>query len=735
MKRYVCLAFLLVATARIGRAEPVRLSFDTFSPPTNVPNMRSGLGPGYTLGPTMCFLGVATHEGRTIDARVTAVVQPNTKFASGAATRTACGYIPNYKATTAGQPKGDLGLLYDGFNKDNPGVVLTLCFFDGTGDRRGRFRDPYSLPDLSLLVYDVDGESDQAECFEAFHADGLYSYATGDAPASVTAAPIAGGVHFRGPGKDFAETDTSGAVLLRYHDTSSITLAFGAEQRNRGKNPVFSAIDGDMSVPVTGTFHEPTVVSAPAAVPPAAPKAPALSSASAVSPAGSVLRLDRSMPAEVRINVPFDYTLKVTNTTENPVRDVVVTESLPANFKVQSSDPESQRDGDKLVWTVGSLDPKASREMRISGLATAADNLKPCATVTFVVSASACSEVAVVEPKLTLTATAPAEVLLCDPIPAQIVVTNAGTGVLEGIKIVDTLPDGVTTIDGRSELVLEVGTLTPGQSKQFEDKLKASKTGEFINRVVASASGGLTAEAAATTFVRQPVLAITKAGPARQYLGRQITYEIAVTNKGDAPAGNTIVEDAIPQGAQAIQTSPAGAVSASKVVWQLGTLGVNASEKVRVTYIPAGTGPLAQAATASAICAAPVTATAETTIYGIAAVLLEVIDTEDPVPIGGQTTYLITATNQGSSPSNYVQVTAVVEDAEEIIATDGPTPLTVEGNTAKSMPLASLAPQAKATWRITVKARRPGDVRFRATMTTAELGRNVEETEATQLYE
>jgi hypothetical protein len=176
-------------------------------------------------------------------------------------------------------------------------------------------------------------------------------------------------------------------------------------------------------------------------------------------------------------------------------------------------------------------------------------------------------------------------------------------------------------------------------------------------------------------------------------------------------------------------------VSGSKVVWQLGTLAVSASKKVSITYALTEAGSLAQVATAAAVCADTVAAAAETTVYGIAAVLLEVIDTEDPVQVGGQTTYLITATNQGSSPSTNVQVVATVEDAEEIVEASGPTPVTVEGNTATSAPLATLAPKAKATWQITIKALKPGDVRFRATMTTAELGRSVEETEATQLYE
>jgi uncharacterized repeat protein (TIGR01451 family) len=728
--RWIPLTFLLAAMAapQIGQAEPIPLIFDTFTPGTDVANMHHNLGPGYTGGLTMSFLHVATYGGTTIDARVTAVVQPNTRFATGATNRAGRGYIPNYKATTTGTPKGDLGLLYDGVDRNISGITVTISFFEGTGDRRGTFTDACVVPDLQLLVYDVDGEPAQAEWFDAFYADGLSSYATGAATTRVTATPTATGVHFLGSGKNFPETDTSGAVVLRYLNTGSITLAFGAEQYREGSNPVFAAIDGGSRLPMTGGFQDPMAV-------PASESKSGLWSASGLYPAENVIRLDRLTPAEVPLRVPFDYTLKVTNLTETPVHDVVVTERLPPNFQLRSSDPQPEKEGANLHWKLGSLDPKASREIKVSGVAITADNLKPCATVTFVVPICVGANVAVVEPKLMLAETAPKEILLCDPIPTQIVVTNAGTGALEGIKIVDTLPAGLTTMDGRGELVLEAGTLAPGQSRQFENSFKASKTGKFVNKVLASAKGGLKAEATATTIVRRPVLALTKTGLARQYLGRPVTYEITVTNKGDAPAANAVVEDTIPPGAQGLQTSPAGEVSGSKGVWHLDTLAVNASKKVRITYTPAEAGPLAQAATASAVCADIVTATAETMIYGIAAVLLEVTDTDDPVQVGGRTTYLITVTNQGSSPSHNVQITAAVEDTEEIVAATGPTPVTVAGRTARSAPLATLAPKAEAKWQVTIKALKAGDVRFRATLTTAELGRPVEETEATQLYE
>ncbi len=449
-----------LAVGQVAWAEPVPLVFDTFSPATNIANMYNELGPGYTGGLTMRFLHVATCEGTTIDALVTAVVQPHTEFATGTTNRTGRGFIPNYKATAVGQPKGDLGLLYDGVDENISGITLTVAFFDGTGDHSGQFSTAYAIPDLQLLVYDVDGEPTQAEWVDAFYADGLSSYATGAAPTSVTATPSATGVHFLGCGKDLPETDTSGAVLLRYRNTSSITLAFGAEQYRDGKNAVFSAIHGGVGLPMTGSFEEPKAVPEPGVVSPARPEEPApaskpdLRSASALYPGENVIRLDRVMPAKVPLNVPFDYTLKVTNLTDTAVQDVVVTEHRPENFKLQSADPQPDKKNGTFSWVLGTLEAKASREIKISGVATTADTLIPCATVTFVVPISVYGNVAVVEPKLVLTATVPKEVLLCDAIPAQVVVTNPGTGDLEEVKIVETLPAGLTTMEGGSELVL-----------------------------------------------------------------------------------------------------------------------------------------------------------------------------------------------------------------------------------------------------------------------------------------
>lgn len=74
--------------------------------------------------------------------------------------------------------------------------------------------------------------------------------------------------------------------------------------------------------------------------------------------------------------------------------------------------------------------------------------------------------------------------ILCDPIPVKLAVASTGTGAVQGVKVVDTLPPGLTTADGKTEIVFNAGTLAAGQSKESSATLKASKTGAYVNKAV-----------------------------------------------------------------------------------------------------------------------------------------------------------------------------------------------------------------------------------------------------------
>jgi len=447
-----------------------------------------------------------------------------------------------------------------------------------------------------------------------------------------------------------------------------------------------------------------------------------------------IIQLDKTLPREVGLNEPFDYSIKVTNLTSVTLTEVVVAEELPNKFEFIGASPLARKDGNKLVWRIDSLGPKASRQITISGRGTEMDYLENCTTVTHAVQARA--NVKVVQPQLELRKTAPTEVLLCDTISVEFVVTNSGTGTAQNVKIFDTLPAGLQTINGQNEIVIDVGSLAAGQSQQFSSQLRATKTGIYVNKAMVSSASGMVVESIPTvTNVRQPKLKVVKTGPKRQYLGRPLAYEIMVSNEGDGPARNIIVEETIPPGVGSIEATAGVKISGTKLIWELDTLAPTASRKIRVSYVPTTAGNLTNSATATAYCAETVTASMSTFIAGIAAVHMEVVDLEDPIEVGNNTTYLITVTNQGSAPDTNIRIVCVLEDKVQYVSSTGATAGSIMGNTVSFAPLHSLAPKARATWRVVVKGIRPGDVRFRVTMSSDQLARPVEQTEATHLYE
>lgn len=452
-------------------------------------------------------------------------------------------------------------------------------------------------------------------------------------------------------------------------------------------------------------------------------------------PECGVIRLDKTVPKEAELNRTFDYFIIITNLTETMLTDIVVNEELSDNFKFTRANPAARKDLNKLVWEIKSLGPKASKRITISGVATNADPLEHCTTVETPII-PACAAIRIVQPRLELMRAMPAEVLLCEPIPVVFVVTNSGTGSAKDVTIVDTLPAGLRTIDGKSKLVLDVGTLPEGQSRQFSAELRASKTGKYISKAVASSITGLTAESAeSTTIVSLPVLTIDNKGPRQAYLGRIVTYEITVANRSDVPAKNTVIEDSIPEGVTSIEASEGAKLSGSKLIWELGTLAPGTYKNVRVSYMPTQAGTLTNNAIATAYCSEAVTAFVKTLVTGISAVSLEVVDIVDPVRIGTRTTYVISVTNQGSAAATNVRIACILENNVQYVSSAGATAGSIEGQIVKFFPLSSLEPKAKAAWRVVVAAVKPGDVRFKVVLNVDQLTRPVEETESTHLYE
>ncbi len=230
----------------------------------------------------------------------------------------------------------------------------------------------------------------------------------------------------------------------------------------------------------------------------------------------------------------------------------------------------------------------------------------------------------------------------------------------------------------------------------------------------------------------QPLVEISKECPELRYLGRPVTFEVKVVNRGDGPALNVVVRDAVTAGLTFVSADQGGRLEGGQVVWALGELPAGQSRTLSTTLRCDQIGTVTNTATV-AYCAEN-SATCSFPIQGVPAILLECVDNPDPVEVGGQVTYTITVLNQGTAIGTAIVIACTLPNELELATSKGPTAAAVDGKKVTFAPLATLAPKASAVYTLTAKGTAAGDVRFAVELTSDQLTRPVRETESTHLY-
>ncbi len=447
----------------------------------------------------------------------------------------------------------------------------------------------------------------------------------------------------------------------------------------------------------------------------------------------SAIMVHQVMPHEVSLNQEFEFEYHLCNLTDGTLQNVVLQVEDTSNLRFVSADPAwSGQTGGQYLWALGDLGPRESMMVTVRAMAESVGIASDCISVSY--NNVLCAQTNVVQPALSLTKTATEQAMLCEDIVYVFEVRNTGTGVARNVRLRDSFPDGVTA-GGDSSIDVAIGDLASGEAKRVTINARASRTGSFDNSATAVADGGLSADSGiANTVVVQPALEITSDCTDRQFIGRNFTHSYTIRNTGNGDCDDTMVAISLPAGAEFVRASSGGTLNGSTVNFNLNGVPAGAQRTVSVTMRSTQAGDFCTTATASCACADSVTEQCCTAIRGIPAILLEVIDIEDPIEVGGQETYVITVTNQGSAPDTNIRIAVTLPPQQEFVSAGGATNGTNSGRDITFAPLASLAPGARAEWRVVVRAADEGDVRFAVEMTSDELTSPVRETEATNLY-
>jgi uncharacterized repeat protein (TIGR01451 family) len=437
---------------------------------------------------------------------------------------------------------------------------------------------------------------------------------------------------------------------------------------------------------------------------------------------------------QAKVGRPTDYTLAVRNVGAVPVQQVLVRVQLPAGARVTETEPKANTEGDVLWWDLGTLMAKHEKNLCLCLVADGKGNLACNAWVTFTGTSAMCIQVS--EPRLSLKMTPPDKVMLGDSANIQFVVTNPGDGVAEKVKIHAMLSEGLEHPAGKS-IEFDMGNLGPKETRTVQLVCATKAGGEQKCEGTAEAGADLRARDRCLIDVVTPRLDLEVSGPKLRYIDRKAVYSFKVTNPGNGPATNVTLTDVIPAGFKFTGASDGGQADAAlrTVSWMIGDLAPAQSKEVKLEVVATNPGEHHHQVSAQAARGVKVNSDIQTRVEGASSLLLEVVDTEDPIEVGAETTYEVRITNTGSKAEADIKLVGILPDKMQLKSATGPTRFQKKEQEIVFEALPKLEPKADAIYRITVKAMAAGDVRFKAQITSASLTEPVMEMESTRIYE
>lgn len=435
-------------------------------------------------------------------------------------------------------------------------------------------------------------------------------------------------------------------------------------------------------------------------------------------------------PEVIVLGHAADFELLIRNRGSVAIENIEIKQAIPEGFELVQSKPVPFVFNEQKSWNLKRLEPDEEYKIELRLKPSAIGTAECHAQVRY--TTASMSRFKVVQPKLDLKMEVAETVVLGGQSIFLITVSNPGTGPATNVAVDVEWSEGFYP----RKSAYEVGTLNAGESRSLRLLANARMLGQQTCRAVATADFDLLAETESEVKVLGADLVARIEGPKFRYVTRPADYEIVVTNTGTAEATNVQIGCAIPKQFQFKSASDNGRYDATTGVvhWSFGTLPAGKTAKVACKIVTLDRGDFQVRARAIADRGIVSDDQQTTKVEGIAAMLLEVVDADDPIEVGAGTLYEIVVNNQGTDFAKNVVMVVDVPAALEIDDVKGPVKAERDGQKLKFV-IERLAPRADAVFRIAVKARRPGDARLQVSVNAESLDSPVIEQESTKVYQ
>ena len=484
----------------------------------------------------------------------------------------------------------------------------------------------------------------------------------------------------------------------------------------------------------------------------------------------------------VLVGRPLTYTLVVTNNGPSQATKLVLTDSLPADItfgSVVTSQGSCDQAAGTVTCNLGKLDSSSTATIIIvvtptpaAGGTTIINTVSVTSDVDdFTLENNNFEEKTVVIRNADLSVTkrdAPDPVAAGDTLTYIVTVASNGPSLATNVTLTDILPAAVifgsaTPSQGHCDqtsgiVTCILGAITSGASATAT--ITVAPTGSTTITNTVSVTGdeldpvSVNNSASQSTAVTPKAdLSVSKAdNPDPVAAGDRLTYTFTVRNSGPSDATGVTLTDLLPAGVsfQSATSSQGSCVATSAVTCTLGTLSSGDNTTVTIVVTPNSAGDITNTASVTADQGDPDlgnnTASVTTTVnpsgpgplpppgppvspLPVSDLVLTKTHAPDPVLLGGNVTYTLTAVNKGPSIATGVTLTDSLPGIVSFVSSTASQGNCSEAGGIVTCIIGALNSKDNATVTIVVRPRRVGTIANTATLTSKgsdpDLGDNI----------
>jgi uncharacterized repeat protein (TIGR01451 family) len=435
-----------------------------------------------------------------------------------------------------------------------------------------------------------------------------------------------------------------------------------------------------------------------------------------------VLRMQAPTALVVSQNVEIRMTVE--NVSRALAKNVVVYCTLPAGAgQAKAAVPApTTAAGLELAWKFDKLDPAERKEIVLT-VAAQAGSADLVTKGRVVIEQEQSTKTTFAQGKLVVVKTVPPKAQRFDIMVFGLDVSNTGTVDLSNVTVSDRVPAGlVHRPDGDAGSIIspdgatrtwKIDRLAAGQIRRLQYQVAAATApvGKYDLSTTATADGNITVTDAKSVVLIDLKLELKAEAPPRISATVPATVKFTLTNGGQRALQNIVVTDLLDPckldnvggGGQDLSDHGTGH-GTGRVQWIVPTLGSKQSKVFDLVVSKSDGGVVRQKITA-VYRGMPVSAEAQTEFDAVAALAYDFRGTPTTVEVGSEVVYEINVRNSGAAAATNIRPS--IELPPELTLVKAEPENKVAGGKVTFEPIPKLAPNDRATFRVTAKAVKP----------------------------